>query len=102
MSRIDALIAELCPDGVEHRAVGEIGPLFGGLTGKSKGDFAEGNARYASYKNVFSNLALDTESQDLVRVGEGEKQNRLRLGDVVFTGSSESAAEVGISSVVTN
>lgn len=41
MSRLAELIAELCPDGVEYRAIGEMGSLFGGLSGKTKSDFTE-------------------------------------------------------------
>lgn len=44
MSRIDALIAELCPDGVEFKALEELGVTYGGLTGKTKADFSDGNA----------------------------------------------------------
>lgn len=100
MSRIDELIAELCPGGVEHRRLGEIGHLVGGLTGKTKADFSEGNARFVSYRNVYNNLAVDQAADDFVRVAAGEKQTELRLGDVLFTGSSETPDDVGISSVV--
>lgn len=80
--------------------VGELGAVFGGLTGKSKQDFAGGNARYVSYLNVFNNIAVDMTAQDLVSVGEGERQRQLHAGDILFTGSSESADEVAMSSVV--
>ncbi|MFB9775051.1 restriction endonuclease subunit S [Brevibacterium otitidis] len=82
--------------------MGEFGSLFGGLTGKSKADFTGGNARFASYRNVFSNISLDTEVGDSVWIREGERQRALAYGDVVFTGSSESRDEVGMSSVVTS
>ena len=36
MSRLADLIAQLCPDGVECRALGEMGSLFGGLSGSSE------------------------------------------------------------------
>jgi type I restriction enzyme S subunit len=101
MSRIDDLIVELCPAGVQFKALVEIGSLFSGLTGKSKADFSEGNARFASYMNVFDHDALDVTADDFVRVAPQERQNRLSYGDILFTASSESAAEVGMSSVVT-
>lgn len=65
MSNIDDLIQRLCPDGVDFKALGEIGAVFGGLTGKSRSDFevAEG-ARYASYMNVYRNMATDVEPSD--------------------------------------
>lgn len=101
MSRINDLIAGLCPDGVPHRPLGRVGALYSGLTGKSKADFSDGNARFATYMNVFSNLATDVSPQDTVQVGADERQNRVRYGDILFTGSSENAEEVGMSSGVT-
>ena len=86
---------------VQTRALGDLGALFGGLTGKSKSDFGNGNARFATYKNIFQNIALDMNALDLVKVAPGERQRSLAYGDIIFTGSSESSAEVGMSSVVT-
>jgi type I restriction enzyme S subunit len=101
MNRIKALIAEHCPNGVEFKMLGDIGTIFGGLTGKSKADFANGTARFVSYVNVFNNIAANVKANDFVRVEAGERQRTLQRGDVLFTGSSETADEVGMSSVVT-
>jgi type I restriction enzyme S subunit len=88
--------------GVRWIPMGEFGSIFGGLTGKSKADFVEGNARFVAYTNVFNNLAVDLYRDDRVRIGSGERQRALALGDILFTGSSESAGEVAMSSVVTS
>lgn len=82
--------------------LGELGSLFGGLTGKSKQDFANGNATFVSYLNVHSNIRTNTSPLERVRIGPGESQNAVRRGDILFTGSSETADDVGVSSVVTN
>jgi type I restriction enzyme S subunit len=87
--------------GVRWMTLGEAGELFGGLSGKSKADFDSGNARYVTYMNVFSNIVTDVEAEDRVQINEGERQRRLLRGDILFTGSSESADECGMSSVVT-
>lgn len=79
----------------------EIGSLYGGLTGKSKEDFGSGNALYVSYMNVLNNIRTNTSPDDSVTVKEGERQNRVRRGDVLFTSSSETPDEVGMSSVTT-
>ena len=100
-SKLDELIQELCPDGVPHKALGELGKFFGGLTGKSKDDFTDGNAKFITYKNVYTNPALQIDVEDRVKIADGEKQRTLQYGDVVFTGSSETPDECGISSVVT-
>lgn len=102
MSRIDELIAKHCPAGVEFFSIGDVAETVAGLSGKTKADFAGGSARFVSYKNAFANLAVDQRAPDFVVVRPGEKQNRLRQGDVVITGSSESFDEVGLSSVVTS
>ena len=81
-------------------SIGDASDVFGGLTGKRKGDFGVGDARYASYRNVYSNIALDVDPEDRVRICPDENQRRLLLGDLVLTGSSESRDEVGMSSVV--
>ncbi|OJF76428.1 MAG: hypothetical protein BKP49_06940 [Treponema sp. CETP13] len=101
MSKLDDLIDELCPNGVEYIVLGELGKFYGGLTGKSKDDFTDGNAAFITYKNVYSNPALDIDPEDTVKIGEDENQRTLEYGDVVFTGSSETPNECGFSAVVT-
>lgn len=100
MSKIDRLIDELCPNGVQFKQLGELGTLYGGLTGKSKNDFKDGNARFITYMNVFSNIEVDTNSDYFVKIGENERQRTLQKGDVLFTGSSENPDECGMSSVL--
>lgn len=79
----------------------EIGYFYGGLTGKSKSDFGNGNAKFITYMNVFSNVAINLNCNDTVKINQGEKQNRIELGDIIFTGSSETPEESGMSSVMT-
>ena len=86
---------------IQWKTMGEIGKFFGGLTGKSKADFSNGNARFISYMNVYSNIALDQSANEFVSILPDEKQNVLQYGDALFTGSSETPNECGMSSVVT-
>ncbi|MGI6067800.1 restriction endonuclease subunit S, partial [Absicoccus porci] len=101
MSRLDDLIQEYCPDGVKFKTLGELGHFYGGITGKSKKDFVDGNAVFISYKNVYQNPALDIHPSDRVKISEEENQRTLKLGDIIFTGSSETPDECGFSSVIT-
>ena len=101
MTKLEQLIEELCPNGVEYKTLGELGKFYGGMTGKSKDDFTDGNAKFITYKNVYSNPALQIDVEDRVKIVNGEKQRTLQYGDVIFTGSSETPDECGISSVVT-
>ncbi|MBS1546912.1 MAG: restriction endonuclease subunit S [Bacteroidetes bacterium] len=86
---------------VEWVPIGEVSEIYGGLTGKSKADFQEGNAKYVSYKNIFNNIEVDTAILELVKVEDNERQHKVQYGDVLFTGSSEIADEAGMSSAVT-
>lgn len=97
----DILVAFPVSEKVRRAPLGEIGFMYGGLTGKSKADFSDGNARFVSYVNVYNNIAVNTAANDFVRVAPGERQRSLQRGDVLFTGSSETTDEVAMSSVVT-
>ena len=101
MSKLDDLIKEKCPNEVKVYTLGELGTFYGGLTGKSKNDFVDGNAKFITYKNVYSNPALCLDVEDKVKIADGEKQRTLEYGDIIFTGSSETPDECGFSSVVT-
>ena len=101
MNMLETLLSEHCPDGVEYKTLGELGEFYGGLSGKSKEDFVDGNAKFITYMNVFSNLEVNTDITDRVKVGETERQNTVQLGDILFTGSSETPDECGMASVLT-
>ncbi|HON97151.1 MAG TPA: restriction endonuclease subunit S, partial [Bacteroidales bacterium] len=101
MNKIEQLIQQYCPDGVEFKKLGELGVFYGGLNGKSKNDFYGGNAKFVTYMNVFSNIAVNTNIDTFVKIDENENQNKIELGDVLFTGSSETPDECGMSSVLT-
>jgi len=97
-SKIDQLISKLCPNGVEFKELGELGNFYGGLTGKSKEDFSIGTSKYVTYMNVYSNPSVNTDIEDYVKLNAEEKQNKVEYGDILFTGSSETPDECGMSS----
>jgi type I restriction enzyme, S subunit len=80
--------------------LGDVGVTYGGLTGKTKDDFGEGNAVYIPYLNVFQNSRIDINRVDSVSIWPKEKQHIAQKGDVFFTTSSETPHEVGMSSVL--
>ncbi|MBQ6648109.1 MAG: restriction endonuclease subunit S [Muribaculaceae bacterium] len=100
MSEIEKLIQELCPDGVPFKKLGEIGSFYSGLSGKNKEDFKAGNSKYITYMNVYSNPAVSLDISDFVDVNLNENQNSIQKGDILFTASSETPDECGMSSVV--
>ena len=89
MSKLEELIQKYCPDGVEWKSLSELGVFYSGLTGKSKEDFRDGNAKFITYVNIFNNPSLKTDVEEKVKIAPGEKQNTIQYGDILFTGSSE-------------
>ena len=87
---------------MEWKALGELGKFYSGLSGKTKSDFTGGNEKLITYVNVFNNPSLKTDVPERVKIAEGEKQNTIQYGDILFTGSSETPDECGMSSVLTH
>ena len=87
---------------VEWKSIEDMGSFFGGLTGKTKEDFQKGNAKFITYMNVFANSSLDINTTGVVKINQGEKQNKIQKGDILFSGSSETPEEAGMSCVVTD
>ena len=77
----------------------QIGKMFSGLSGKNSSDFGRGK-RYITYKQVYSDTVNDFDKCEKVLVRESEKQHYVQKGDILFTTSSETPNEVGISSVI--
>lgn len=77
--------------------LGEVGNTYTGLSGKTKDDFGHGEGRFVTYLNVFSNPISSPELVEAVEIDN--RQNTVLYGDVLFTTSSETPEEVGMSSV---
>jgi len=89
-------------DDWEVKKLGEIGATFGGLSGKSKKDFADGNCPYIPFMNIMSNPVIDETYFDYVKIKKGESQNKATKGNLFFNGSSETPEEVGMCSILLN
>ena len=81
----------------EQRKLGEVGETYTGLSGKSKDDFGHGSGKFITYMNVFSNPVASSNMTEAIEIDD--RQNKVRFGDVLFTTSSETPNEVGMSSV---
>lgn len=77
--------------------LGEVGETYTGLSGKTKEDFGHGEGKFITYVNVFNNPLTDLYGLDSVEIDD--KQRRVQYGDVLFTTSSETPEDVGLSSV---
>ena len=83
----------------EEKILDEEGFFYGGLTGKNKDDFEKGSSKFITYMNVYKNTFANQDVMGTVNVGITEKQNKVLYGDILFTQSSETVEEVGLSSV---
>ncbi|MCL0318312.1 restriction endonuclease subunit S [Apilactobacillus xinyiensis] len=81
----------------EEKQMSSIFNSFSGLSGKTKSDFGHGLAQYVTYVNVHDNEVVDI--NNLGRIEVDNNQSSLKFGDVLFTLSSETSNEIGLSSV---
>ena len=81
----------------EENKLGKIGETYTGLTGKTKVDFGHGEGKYITYMNVFSNTIANPKMTESVEIDNS--QNQVKVGDVLFTTSSETPQEVGMSTI---
>ncbi|MBL1180862.1 MAG: restriction endonuclease subunit S [Bacteroidetes bacterium] len=78
---------------------GSLAETYSGLSGKTAKDFGSGSP-YVPYMNVFSNSRVNVSYFDYVNVEKGETQTKVQYGDILFTISSETPDEVGMTSVL--
>ena len=80
------------------KSLKNLGFVYGGLTGKSKDDFGKGNSNYITYMTINRKFVSEEKDTNNVMIHSTEKQNKVKKGDVLFTISSETPEEVGLSS----
>ena len=80
--------------------MGQIGSIYGGLSGKTKIDFEGGNARYVTFLGVLENVILDVRYTESVHIGQGESQNFVMKNDLLFNASSETPGDLAIGAVM--
>ena len=62
----------------------KLGASYSGLSGKSAQDFGSGKP-FITYLNVYSNNVINENEFQYVAIKDGEKQNIVEYGDVLFT-----------------
>jgi type I restriction enzyme S subunit len=87
-------------EGWKYTTVEKLGKPYGGLSGKSKVDFKDGNCPYIPFMNVLNNPIIDTSYLEFVKIKAGENQHKAEKGDLFFNGSSETPEEVGMCSIL--
>lgn len=94
MSRIDDLIAEYCPDGVEFKTLGEVGEFIRG-NGLQKKDFVEAGFPCIHYGQVFTTYGTATSTtRTFVTPELAMRLRRAKPGDLVIATTSENDEDV--------
>ena len=83
-----------------EKKLGDIGYTYSGLTGKTKNDFGQGDAKYITFLNVLANPILKDDLFESVVVNDNEHQNKVQYGDLFFNTSSETPEDVGTCAVI--
>lgn len=83
-----------------RKMIGTIGMTYSGLSGKGKNDFGHGDAKYITFLNVLNNVQIDCSRFEKVEIREGENQNKVHKGDLLFNTSSETPEEVAMCAVM--
>ena len=95
MTKLDELIQELCPQGVERKRLGDIGVIIRG-NGLQKKDFTEsgvGCIHYGQIYTYYGTCAYKTKS--FVSPELAEKLQKVNTGDLVIAVTSENVEDVG-------
>lgn len=82
----------------------DLGLLYSGLSGKGGDDFNQddnpNNRSFIPFTNIANNVYLNRDHLGAVVVYEGEKQNKVKKGDVFFLMSSEGYEDIGKTAVL--
>ena len=89
MSKLEQLINELCPNGVEYKTIQSFSQLLKGMSGVSNKWSNDGNCQFIEYKNAYDNLKIDVTRLPFATVKKIDNQIELKQGDILFTSASE-------------
>lgn len=94
MSKLEELIAELCPDGVEYKALSEFGTMIRGNDLQKK-DFTETGIGCIHYGQIYTYYgAFAHETKTFVSPELAKKLKKVNNGDLVIAVTSENVEDV--------
>ena len=85
MSKLEELIKELCPNGVEYFNLYTLFDNFSGMTAVTNKWAENGNCQFIDYMNAYNHIEIDINDLPYATVKDTTKQNNLLQGDVLFT-----------------
>ena len=94
MSRVEKLVAELCPDGVEHKTLGDVGKFIRG-NGLQKKDLADSGVGAIHYGQVYTHYGVwAIETKSFVSPELAKRLRKAKSGDIVIATTSENDEDV--------
>jgi type I restriction enzyme S subunit len=94
MSKLERLLKEICPKGVEYKKLGEVGTFTRG-NGLQKKDFMESGVGCIHYGQVYTHYGLYAyETKSFVSKEFAKKLRKARTGDLVIATTSENDEDV--------
>ena len=94
MTKLDELIQEYCPDGVEYKRLGDIATIIRGGSFQKK-DYTENGIPCIHYGQIYMNYGLFAE-KTLSYISEetAQKQRFAESGDIIMAVTSENIDDV--------
>ena len=94
MSRLDELIAELCPNGVEYKSLGEIATIARGGNFQKK-DFCDRGVPCIHYGQIYTKYGLFTDKTiTFITEERAKKQKFAKTNDIIMAVTSENIEDV--------
>lgn len=94
MSRLQELVEELCPNGVEYKKLGEVATISRGGSFQKK-DFVESGVPCIHYGQIYTRYGMfPTETFTFINSTVAEKQKFAEPGDVVMAVTSENIEDI--------
>ena len=94
MTKLDRLIAELCPDGVEYKNLGEVGEFVRG-SGLQKKDFTDHGVGCIHYGQIYTYYGIFAyETKSFVSLELAKTLKKVQTGDLVIASTSENIDDV--------
>ena len=94
MSRLDELIAELCPDGVEYKKLGDVTTISRGGNFQKK-DFVEKGVPCIHYGQIYTKFGLFADNTFTFITAEKAKKQKMAVkNDVIMAVTSENIDDV--------
>ena len=99
MSRLEELIQQYCPDGVEYKRLGDIATLIRGGNFQKK-DFTDSGVPCIHYGQIYTHFGIHTTSTlKYISPDVASKSKIAKTNDIVMAITSENVEDVGAHNV---